>query len=233
MNKKAYSAILVLLLIANCLLSQTGTIKIAKQPVPKKDTIIPAKKNRTIGIYLSSNYSFKGINQLGYDVEVLIPFVHAIYWGIKYTRENEYYNLSPFGTETLMPNLLSGKSENKSDYIKMPLGLSYNMCIGNIKRTKRSRNLHFMIGLEGQYLFNTKNQYDRLTYADFKKYNLAGFVGIGIPVREGFSVNFCYTKDFFDNLKDKNIYNEQGAIVGKQKSKTDLLSLSISFAISK
>lgn len=229
--QKAYSAILVLLLITNCLFSQTGTIKIAKPQAAKRDTVIAPKRQRSVGISISSNYTFKGINQLGYDAEVLLPLAHGTFWGIKYSHENQYYNLSPYRTETLMPDLLSGKSENKSDYIKMPIGIWYNMSAGNMRRQLAS--FHLIIGLEGQYLFYTKNQYDRLKYADFKKYNLAGFVGIGIPFRNRVSINIRYTKDFFDNLKDKNIYNETGAIVGKQKSKTDLLSVSLGFAISR
>lgn len=225
--QKTYSAILVLLLITNCLFSQTGTIKIAKPPAAKKDTVIPAKRYTALGINVGSNYSFKGINQLGYDAEVVLPLGHGLFWGVKYSHENEYYNLSPYNPEVVLQEQISGKSENKSDYIKVPVGVSYNMSMG------RKTSFHFMAGLEGQYLFNIKNQYDRLKYGDFKKYNLAGFVGIGIPLRERFSVNFRYTKDFFDNLKDKNIYNNTGEIVGKQKSKTNLLSLSISFTISR
>lgn len=234
MNKKTYSIIFVILLIATTSSSQTGTIKIAKPkpiPTPAQAPPINNKPKRFLGVGVGSNYTFKGINRFGYDAEILIPLAHQVFLGIKYSHENQYYNLSPYNSETLTLEQSNGKSENKSDYISMPLGASCNIALGNTKRQLISCNV--MIGVEGQYLFNTKNQYDRLKYADFKKYNLGGFVSIGIPVRNRFSINLRYTKDFFDNLKDKNMYNETGLIIGKQKSKTNLLSLSVSCSITR
>lgn len=227
MNKKAYSAILVLLLATNCLFSQTGTIKIAKPTVPKKDTVIPVKRYRAIITSVSSNYTFKGINQLGYEAEVLVGFLNNHYFvGLKYCNENQYYQLSPYNSETLLSETGYSKSENKSDYLKMPIGFSSFLAVGNRGR------FYFSMAIVPEYLLKTKNQYDKLSYSDFNQFNLSGYVALGIPIRKlNLSVNISYSRDFFNNLKDKNIYNEQGAIIGKQKSKTNLLALSISYRI--
>lgn len=224
--KKAYSAFLFLLLFSFVANSQTGTIKIAKPPAAKKDTIIPPKKKYIgIGIDAGSNYTFKGIHQYGYYADIRFPTHHFLFWGLGYAHEIEYYSLSAYNKETLKPELAYTKSVNQSDYAKLDLGISYNMAVG-----ARS-NFYFMLCLEPQYLLQTKNQYGRLNYSDFNKFNLAGSVSIGVPiplVHRRCSVHIRYSKDFIDNLKDKNLYNETGVAIGKQKSKTNLLSLSLS-----
>lgn len=232
MNKKAYSAILVLLLFTNCLFSQTGTIKIAKPQETKKDTVIPQKSYRAIMTSLSSNYTFKGINQLGYEAEVLVGFFNNHYFvGLKYCNENQYYELSPYNSETLLSETGYSKSENKSDYLKMPIGYSAFMASRGLYVGRRG-NFCLTMAIVPEYLLNTKNQYGRLSYNNFNQFNLSGYVALGIPIRKlNLSVNISYSRDFFNNLKDKNIYNEQGAIIGKQKSKTNLLALSISYRI--
>ncbi|HLC82625.1 MAG TPA: hypothetical protein VJI69_02265 [Bacteroidia bacterium] len=223
---KAYSAIL-LLLLTNCLFSQTGTIKITKPTAIKKDTVIPQKSNRAIITSVSSNYTFKGINKLGYEAEVLVGFYNNhCFVGLKYCNENQYYQLSPYNSETLSIETGYLKSENKSDYLKMPIGFSGFMTTGNKGKFCLS------MAIVPEYLLKTKNQYDRLSYTDFNQFNLAGYVSLGIPIRKlNLSVNLSYSRDFFNNLKDKNIYNEQGAKVGTQKSKTNLVALSISYRI--
>ncbi|CAN5332706.1 hypothetical protein BH10BAC1_BH10BAC1_17930 [soil metagenome] len=223
--KKAYSTILFLLLISISQVAQTGTIKIAKPAAPptaKKDTIIPKKKYIAIGFEAGSNYTFKSINQFGYYAELHLPTHHPLFFGIGYDHENEYYRLSPYSTETLKPALAYSKSENKSNYVKLQLGVSSHLSIGN------SSHCYFLLALEPQYLLQTKNQHDRLTASNFNKFNLAGLISIGIPIKNRFSLNIRYSKDFIDNLKDKSIYNETGTVVGKQKSKTNLLSISLS-----
>lgn len=232
MNKKAYSAILVLLLVTNCLLSQTGTIKIAKPPATKKDTVIPQIRYRAIITSVSSNYTFKGINQLGYEAEVQVGFRNNHYFiGLKYCNENQYYQLSPFNSVTHLSEIGYSKSENKSDYLKMPIGISTFMAGGGIAINNKG-NIGFSMAIVPEYLLKTKNQYNRLAYSDFNQFNLSGYISLGIPIRKlNLHVNVSYSRDFFDNLKDKNIYNEQGVIVGKQKSKTNLAALSISYRI--
>lgn len=225
--KKTYSAFLFLLLFSFVSYSQTTeTIKIAKPQPAKEDKIIPQKRYMGIGLTAGSNYTFKGINQYGYFAEIHFPCHHLLFWGLGYAHENEYYRLSPYNTETLKPEQAYSKSENKSDYAKLDLGITYNMAIG-----ARS-NFYFLLCLEPQYLLQTKNQYGQLHYSDFNKFNLAGCVSIGIPLlQHRSSLHLRYSKDFIDNLKDKNIYNETGAIVGKQKSKTNLLSLSLTIGL--
>lgn len=231
-NKNSYSAILVFLLITNCLFSQTGTIKIAKPPATKKDTIIPQKNQRAIITSVSSNYTFKGINQLGYEAEVLVGFYNNhCFVGLKYCNENQYYQLSSYNSETLLSETGYSKSENKSDYLKMPIGFSTFLTGGNINVGNRGR-FCLSMAIVPEYLLKTKNQYDRLGYDNFNQYNLSGYVALGIPIKKfNLSVNVSYSRDFFNNLKDKNVYNEQGAVIGKQKSKTNLLALSISYRI--
>lgn len=226
--KKAYSAFLFLFLFSFVSYSQTGTIKIAKPPAAKKDTVIPPKKSPSIiTITAGGNYTFKGINKIGYDAEVL--FIHSFYLGVKYSHEMEYYQLSPYNTETLLPETAYSKSENQFDYIKLPFGTATHMTYGNMK--KKLGMSYFSLGLVPEYLLKVKNQYNRLNINNFNRFNLAGNITIGFPFLKHYSVNFSYSKDFFNNLKDKNIYDETGAVVGKQKSKTNLISLSISYRI--
>ena len=100
----------------------------------------------------------------------------------------------------------------------------YNIAIG-----ARGR-VYFTWGVTPEYLIKTKNQYGRLNYADFNQFNLSGYVALGTPLPKfNVKVYLSYSKDFFNNLKDNNVYNEQGIATGKQKSKTNLLSLSINY----
>ncbi len=225
--KKVYSTFLLLLITAVSY-SQTGTIRVARPMTDTRDTVPKPKQKRNVGycITAGSNYTFKGIDQFGYEAAVLLPFVHRSYWGIRYSHENQYYNLSSYNSETGLTEPASKRSENKSDYIKIPLGYHYPMCVGNW------RIFILNLGVEGEYLFNVKNQYGRLHYQDFRKYNLAGFLEVGFAFKRC-SINIGYTKDLFNNLKNNSIYDETGSAVGKQKSKTDMLSLSLSSTISR
>ncbi len=225
--KRIYISILFLSLSSILLFSQTGTIKIVKPISPKKDTVVTSPK-RTIYITTSaaSNYTFKGNNNMGYEAEVTIPFHNILFIGLKYSNENEYYQLSPFNKETFKQETPYQKSATKSEYLKLPIVVKEYYNIG-----KRGYFL-FSFGLTPEYLIKTKNQFNRLNYSDFNKFNLAGTISIGHSIlRKYCSINLCYSKDFFENLKDKKIYDPNGAIVGKQKSKTNLLSLSLSYYI--
>lgn len=226
MNKKVYSAILILLLLVNYSVSQTGTIKIAKPP-EKKETPIKQQKTRFAAVSVGTNYTFKGINKVGYNAEVMFSVLnnHASL-GLGYCNENQYYQLSPDNSDTL--NSLQGftKSENKADYIKMPFRIMYSLAV-----SARGR-VYFTWGVTPEYLLKTKNQYGRLNYSDFNQFNLSGHIALGFPIRKlNLKVNLGYSKDFFNNLKDSNVYNDQGIATGKQKSKTNLLSLSINYTI--
>ena len=219
--KKHDSILLFLSFISNFLVSQTGTIKVAK-PAPKKDSVITQKAYRRIRLEIGSNYTFKGINKLGVDAEVIFRLAHRTFIGLQYSYQNQYYSLSPFNTETLKQETISGKSENKQQYLKMPIGFSYYMNIG----TQCTFNISPELAPE--YLLSTSNQYGRLNYSKFHQYNVSGIISIGLRIRSRLSLNICYSKDFFENLKDRNMYNVTGTVVGKQKSKTNLISLSLS-----
>lgn len=226
--KRLYFFILFIFISSTLLFSQTGTIKIVKPLTAKKDTVVtPRKKTITFTTSISSNYTFKGNNKFGYDAEVSFPFHNFLFIGLKYCNENQYYQLSPFNKETSKQEIAYSKSENKSDYLKIPITIKTSM------GTKRGlSDFIFSFGLTTEYLLKTKNQYGRLNYSDFNQFNLAGTISLGFPIfRKNYSINVGYSKDFFENLKDRNIYDQNGAILGKQKSKTNLLSLSLSYYI--
>lgn len=225
--KRLYFFILFIFISSTLLFSQTGTIKIVKPLTPKKDTIVtPRKKTITFTTSISSNYTFKGNNKFGYDAEVSFPYHNVLFVGLKYCNENQYYQLSPFNKETSKQEIAYSKSENKSDYLKIPIVFKYQILTGS-----RGRFL-ISLGLSPEYLLKTKNQYGRLNYSDFNQFNLAGTISLGFPIfRKNYSINVGYSKDFFENLKDRNMYDQNGAVLGKQKSKTNLLSLSLSYFI--
>ncbi len=239
MNKKIYSIVFATLLIATTALSQTGTIKVAKpkptpKPIPQKEPVQPVQHQKAILINAAGNYALKDINKMGYEAEVLLPLWNNLFfWGIKYSHESEYYNLQPYDTETSTSAFAYSKSISESDYLKMPIGFSTFMVNHNVQISggRRTGNVCLSWGIAPEYLLKTKNQYGRLNYGDFNKFNLSGFAGIGIPIRQSFAINLNYSRDFFNNLKDNNIYNEIGTVVGKRKTKTNLVSISVSYRI--
>lgn len=220
-------SILFFSLISIQLSSQTGTIKIVKPVTPKKDTVLPpSKRGIVITTGISGNYTFKGNNKFGYEAEVCIPIHNALFIGLKYCSENQYYQLSAFNKETATQEPAYARSENRSDYLKVPIVLMRDIQTGS------RRHFLFSFGLVPEYLWKTKNQYGRLNYSEFNQFNLAGTISIGFPIfKNHYSININYSKDFFENLKDRNIYDQYGTTVGKQKSKTNLLSLSLSYFI--
>lgn len=226
--KRLYFFILFIFISSTLLFSQTGTIKIVKPVPPKKDTVIAIpKKVITITTTITGNYTFKGNNKFGYDAEVSFPFHNVLFIGLKYCNENQYYQLSPYNKETLKQEIAYPKSENKSDYLKIPITIKTYM-----GANRGLSDVLFSFGLTTEYLLKTKNQYGRLNYSDFNRFNLAGTISLGIPIfRKNYSINVGYSKDFFENLKDRTIYDQNGAVLGKQKSKTNLLSLSLSYYI--
>ncbi len=231
--QKAYSAILVLLLITNCLFSQTGTIKIAKSPAAKKDPIAAQKNTRAMLFSFSPNFTFKKNKKSGGDIEALVGFYNNhCFVGLKYCIEMEYYRLSPYNIKTLQPETAYSESQTESSYLKVPIGISTFMLEGaGIKMGKEIR-LAYALALVPEYLLKTKNQYARLSYSDFNQFNLGGCASIGFHVKNpGLTMSVSYSRDFFENLKDRNIYNETGAVVDKQKSKTNLVAFSISYKI--
>ncbi len=225
--KKVYSTILFLLVICVCSVAQTRTIKIAKPAAPpKKDTVLPKKVKPYLWDFRAgSNYTFKGIDKVGYEAQVI--FVRGAYIGINYSHEIESYRVSAYNTEAQALQTPYSNSASSSDYIKIPFGVSTHMAIGNAKLSPPV--FYLTLGLAPSYLLKTKNESGLLNDSNFNKFNLEGNVQIGFPIRKHYAINIGYTKDFFDNLKDKLLYNELGEAIGKQKSKTNLLTLSVSY----
>lgn len=220
---KVYSTF-ILLLIGCASFSQSGTIKIAKPAPPeKKDTIKP-NRVRGIGLSAGTTFTFKNINEFGVEVSLLPAVIHHCYWGIRYCREVEYYELTPFNSEAV-PQLHSGKSKNRFDYAKVAAGVSYPFNFG------RRGSIALTLGADGEYLFNVKNEYRQLKYSDFRKFNVAPFAGLSISIGYRFAVYVRYSKDVLKNLKDNRIFDANGILTARQKSNTDLLTFSIATAI--
>jgi hypothetical protein len=226
--KKHYFIILFLLFISNLLLSQTGTIKIVK---PKKDTTLVLKRSTVILVTIGSNYTFKGNNKFGFDGGITFPIISPghyfnIYSGLEYSHENQYYALSPYNKITSAQETPHSRSQNTSDRLKIPIGIMYHFVYGSAGYALLSAKVL------PEYLLKTKDQYGRLNYSDFNRFNLAAGISIGIHVLRHYAINIGYSKDLFENLKDRNIYDQYGTAQGKQKSRTNLLSLSLSYHIS-
>ncbi len=228
------------LLITTVSFSQTGTIKIARPPAEQKDTLTPLQPLtatvKAIGLSVAGNYSFKDINKVGFEAEASFPVIFQIFYlGLKYSKEFKYYSLQPYNPETTSEANHYSRSINESDYIKMPIAfntflLDKNASIATGASNQREVCLSF--GIAPEYLLKTSDQHGRLNYRDFKKFNLSAFAAFGFPIRKtNFSVNLGYSRDFFNNLKDNNIYNTNGAVLGKRSSRSNLTTLSLTYRI--
>lgn len=223
--KRICFIVFIALLLSNSLFSQQGTIKIAKPE--KKDSVISKPKYYSLSAGVGTNYTFKKNNKVGYDFECGIFFSPwstkvGYFVGVKYSFENQYFQLSPFDSKTLQVTNGYSKSQNKTEYIKLPLIIRRWLPLG-------PSGINFTIGVEPQYCLKNKN--DRLLTEDLNPFNLAGNIGIEIPIGKVYLFNFNYSRDFFENLKDRNIYNTAGEITGKQKTKTNLVSVGIKYLI--
>lgn len=228
--KRIYSTFLLLGLLVNLGLAQTGTITIAKPPQPKKDTIAPPAPISLRVIYLEGNYTFKGNNRPGIDAGfMLFPkrIAHNMLGvGLEWDYEQQYYLLSPFNNETMAPDIPYNHSQTKSSYLKLQGVFRYPITIN------RNGNLWFHTGIAGKYLLKTENEHHRLNYSDFHQYNMNWFFSMDVLFGKGhYAFGVKYSKDFFQNLKDRNIYNELGNAVGKINSKNQLLSVSLKYVI--
>lgn len=235
MNRTAF-ILFCALTISTKSFSQKGTIKIAKpaqEVAPAKDSVTPKKHPIIVGEE-GVNYTFKGINKVGYCAGVtFIPRLRTdyrrsrLFIGIQYSAENQFYKLSAFNAHTKLPETPFDKSENKSEYLKLPIGLRGNFLIA-------AGAIPISIGLTPKYLIRNTDQNKRLGGSDFNQFNLAANISLGKTIRffgksikTSWVLNFTYSKDLFENLKDRKIYDASGAVIGSQKSKTNLLSVSI------
>lgn len=223
----------ILVLLQHFLFSQTGTIKIAK-PV-KKDTVITPERLRFI-IHAGSNYTFKSNRKIDYAIGISSSQIsfnnpnpsHFSSMGIEYCVEEQYFEISAYNKAKQMAETPYSKSQNHSEYLKVPLQLGITMILAGVNSKNRG-SLQFILGLKPEYLLKTKDENNRLVYSDFKQFNLAGSFTIGIPIKKHYRIDLGYSKDFFENLKDRNLYDPNGAITGKQKTKTNLLSISLNY----
>jgi hypothetical protein len=213
------------------LLSQTGTIKIQKAK-PQKDTIVATPKTRIVVIANAGiNYTLKKNTKIGYNFGIDLgpgnrgPYSHLYSIGFEYCVEEQNYLLSAWDKEYMAPAGFVERSGTRSHYLKVPFKIGSHMMIN------RFSNLLLGLGLKPEYLLKTQNKDRRLSYSDLAQYNLSGLVSLGMYFKKVYRIEFSYSKDFFENLKDRNIYDSNGAVTGKQRSKTNLLSLTLSYGI--
>lgn len=229
--KKLFASSLFFMIMSS-LFPQTGTIKIVKAK-PKIDTIIPWPKTRiVIIVHAGTNYTFKKNNKIGYQGGIAfgpgykgVPYPHIYSIGLEYCVEEQNYHLSSWHKDLQAPVHFIANSGTRAEYLQVPFRVGSHLITG------RASNLHMAFGLTPEYLLKIKNADQRLSYSDFRQYNLSGSVTLGMYFKRVYRIELTYAKDFFENLKDKNIYDSSGTITGKQKSKTNLVSLTISYGI--
>jgi hypothetical protein len=231
---KRFLNTLIFLFFLSDLFSQSGTIRIAK---PKKDTVIPAPQPKTQIIifgHAGSNYTFKNSRKAGYRAGISLgpgyrinPFSHIYSIGLEYCREEENHIASAWNSEQQTSASFIGSSGTSSDYLKMPFAIG---ACGQVSTgSGRGGNFCLIATISPEYLLKTANADKRLGYSDLRQLNLSGSFTLGIILRSHYRIDVSYSKDFFDNLKDKNIYDASGNVMGKQRSKTNLLSLNITY----
>lgn len=227
--KRFYSILVFVLILPAGLFSQTGTIRIAKPKPVAKDTVITRKVPLGISVHVSSNYTFKNNKKIGYEGGIAFvngyPGPHAYSIGLSYCVEEQYYQLSSYNRDLLQANIPFSKSQNHSEYLKLNLKMGTAL---SFMASRAGGSAYFDLGLSPEYLLKTRDEHQRLNYADFRQYNLAGSITLGIPFKKS-NFTVTYSKDFFENLKDQKLYDSYGAVSGKQKSKTRLLSFSFCY----
>ncbi|MDF2438579.1 MAG: hypothetical protein K0Q95_2955 [Bacteroidota bacterium] len=214
--------------------SQSGTIKVAKpKPVPKKDTaaIVNVIQVWSYKPFIASNYSFKDNNKLGYEAGISFnrsvnKSLAGAWFGLSYCAEQQFFELSSYDKQKQEKAAPFSQSQNKSEYLKLSMGVGEML---NLLGGRRRGDLYIELGIVPKYLLKTSNEYNRLFYSDFRKYNIAGKVNFGFFIKRRLLFEMIYSHDFLENLKDRNIYDQTGAYIGKQHSKTKLLSFSASY----
>jgi hypothetical protein len=220
--------ILFFLFSLSSVFSQTGTIKIAKPKPAVKDPVIKSQEIYSFKPYITSNYSFKGNDKIGYEAGIVInrsirKSMTGWWIGLSYCSEKQYYHLSAYDLKEQQAAIPYGSSQNTSAYLKLPMFINENLTTG------KGRRLYIAFGITPEYLLKTKDEHQRLGYSDFRQYNLAGTISVGFYIRQRLLFETIYLKDFFENLKDRNLYDATGAAYGKQKSKTNLISFSAAY----
>jgi hypothetical protein len=226
-----YKLLFFLFLFVSISFAQTGTIKIAKPAPVKKDTIVKTRPSLTFVLSAGGNYTFKKNSKIGFDAGITyVPrspsFKHGVSIGLQYSLENIYFILSPYNKMQQQADTGYAKSQNKMEFIKLPVHINYAMMMGNNTR------VDFSFGVMPEYLINTKNEYGRLMNRDFNQFNVAGLVGIRFQLYRNFELSVRYSKELFQRLKDRNVYDSNGKIIGKQDETASLLSVSLVYGFS-
>ena len=170
---------------------------------------------------MGGNHTFKSFRP-GYEAGVtFFQRSHLVYYGLKYSSETKFYTTSP--------DIDNSLCLNRSEYLKMPLGMMVTCPL----IFTSGKVLYLSVGAEPKYLLKqTSKMGRRMHYTDFNPYNLALNAAVAIPFLQcRYSVTISYSRDLFNNLKDSNIYSGLDEVVAKQKSKTNLLSLTLSYRI--
>lgn len=208
-----------------CVLAQnTGTIKIVK-PV-KKDTIASVKSYRLF-VLGGINYTYLKNTKSGYCFRVGYFYnyksPHPPLISLQYSNEYRYFNRFNFN----YGQSFISKSQTSLEYIKLSLHYFGIITIGS----RSSLNLGF--GLGCKYLINSKNEDGYFFPQNFQKYNGFFSFEMNIPiVKRRLFLNFSYNRDVFENLKDNKLYDINNNVIGKQKSKITVTSISLAFNFS-
>lgn len=209
----------------SCLLAQnTGTIKIAKPIL--KDTVVKKIKDARLYVSLGANYTFLKNNKIGYEFGVgyrITPHhLNGYDLSIIYSKEFRYFN--KFNSDN--NSFFIEKSQTTLEYIKIPLRMSHSISLG------QSSNFRLAFGVGGKYLFQVKNENNYFSLTKYNRYNGFFFFDIKIPIiRNIYNISISYSRDFFENLKDVSLYDNNNNVIGKQKTKTNLLSIAIVYKI--
>ena len=121
--------LLLFIFITSFIVAQSGTIKIVKPPTKDKtiqaDSIKkPIPKQKLLFGYASTNYTFKSNKNFGYEFGVAyMPGNTGPRFGIEYSEEYQYYQLSAYNQLLQTSDIAINKSQNRSDYIKVAVSL--------------------------------------------------------------------------------------------------------------
>jgi hypothetical protein len=239
--KKLISYILVMVHIT--LLSQTGTIKIQKAKPQTKEppVIVQPKRSNTAhcASYFGMNYTLKNNSKIGYEGGIVMRINRKdLQWGtmrktgslkrifklgLEYSVEHQNHFLKRSGENS--EGFISQKANVHSQYLKIPMELGY------YNSGVKTRCLYFGMGIKTEYLLKARTENEKLNNSGFNRLNLASTITAGYTLNSYLRLCLTYSKDFFENLKDRNIYDSNGAVTGKQRSKTNLLNLTLSYGI--
>jgi hypothetical protein len=226
---KRHYSLLFLLFLCMIATAQKGTIKIKKPAEPEKElpqleTPAPPrmqycfidaganytfKQNNKIGSYASLSYGGGGRSCCGFSI------------GLGYSQENVLYGLSGYNSGTHVAEEAIARSHTESVFATLPIGVHGAFLNG---RTVTG----FVLGIEPKYLLSVKNEHDRLGVSDMNRLNMAWKAKLIIPLGKRFDLGLAYSRDFFQNLKNRRIDSSLGTFMGFQRSKTGMVSISLS-----